>query len=178
GSYMLYERHGAAPATEHFADIRLTTPNMSARMDNLRAAILMPQLATLDANVTRWNALYDTLAAILDSHPGIETPRRPDDESKVGSSIQFRVPDFSADDCRAFVARNRARGVELKWFGAPDPHGFTSIYSSWQYAARQSLPRSDAIFATLFDMRLPLTFSVDDCRLLGEIITDCVSDND
>ncbi|NNF91796.1 MAG: aminotransferase class I/II-fold pyridoxal phosphate-dependent enzyme [Boseongicola sp.] len=178
GSYMLYERHGAAPATEHFADIRLKTPNMSARMDNLRAAILMPQLATLDANVARWNALYDTLAAILDGNPGIETPRRPDDEAKVGSSIQFRVPDFSADDCRAFVARNRARGVELKWFGAPDPHGFTSIYSSWQYAARQSLPRSDAIFATLFDMRLPLTFSVDDCRLLGEIITDCVSDND
>lgn len=38
GSYMLYGRHGAAPGPEVFADIRLDTPNMSARMDNLRAA--------------------------------------------------------------------------------------------------------------------------------------------
>ncbi|MEO1551147.1 MAG: aminotransferase class I/II-fold pyridoxal phosphate-dependent enzyme, partial [Pseudomonadota bacterium] len=48
GSYMLYERHGAAPDAQHFEGIRLTTPNMSARMDNLRAAVLLPQLAALD----------------------------------------------------------------------------------------------------------------------------------
>lgn len=175
GSYMLYDRHGAAPGPEHFSDVRLMTPNMSARMDNLRAAILLPQLDNLEANAARWNALYDTLAAILDDHEGIEPPRRPTLEAKVGSSIQFRIPSYSADDCRAFVDRAKLRGVELKWFGAPEPHGFTSTYASWKYAARQSLPQSDAIFATLFDMRLPLTFSVEDCRVIGAIICDCAA---
>jgi dTDP-4-amino-4,6-dideoxygalactose transaminase len=48
GSYMLYERHGAAPPPQVFERVRLETPNMSGRMDNLRAAILLPQLARLD----------------------------------------------------------------------------------------------------------------------------------
>ena len=46
GSYMLYERHIAAPAPEVFGKIRLETPNCSGRMDNLRAAILRPPIST------------------------------------------------------------------------------------------------------------------------------------
>ncbi|MEO1460506.1 MAG: DegT/DnrJ/EryC1/StrS family aminotransferase, partial [Pseudomonadota bacterium] len=47
GSYMLYERHGAGPNAEVFEPLRDTTPNISGRMDNLRAAILRPQLQVL-----------------------------------------------------------------------------------------------------------------------------------
>lgn len=53
GSYMLYERHGAAPDARDFRDIRLETPNFSGRMDNLRAAILRPQLASLEERIGR-----------------------------------------------------------------------------------------------------------------------------
>ena len=41
---------------------------------------------------------------------------------------------------------------------------------------RQSLPNSDAILSKLLDMRVPLTFTLDDCRLIGEIIAESVSD--
>ena len=41
---MLYERHRARPPLEVFESIKKTTPNYSCRMDNLRAAILRPQL--------------------------------------------------------------------------------------------------------------------------------------
>ena len=51
GSYMLYESHEAGAPAETFEDIRLDTPNCSGRMDNLRAAILRPQLANLPAQV-------------------------------------------------------------------------------------------------------------------------------
>ncbi|MDB4074726.1 aminotransferase class I/II-fold pyridoxal phosphate-dependent enzyme, partial [Ascidiaceihabitans sp.] len=47
GSYMLFERHLAAPDVEVFADIKYETPNISGRMDNLRAAILRLQIADL-----------------------------------------------------------------------------------------------------------------------------------
>ena len=50
GSYMLYERHLAAPPPEAFAEVKYMTPNVSGRMDNLRAAILRPQLAALGAH--------------------------------------------------------------------------------------------------------------------------------
>jgi hypothetical protein len=71
------------------------------------------------------------------------------------------------------VADTAALGVELKWFGAADPVGFTSAHPSWRYIGPQSLPRTDAVLAGLFDMRLPLTFSIEDCRQIGHIIAAC-----
>ncbi|MEO1550314.1 MAG: aminotransferase, partial [Pseudomonadota bacterium] len=124
----------------------------------------------------RWNDRYDACERALSHTPLITTPQRPGAEDKVGSSIQFRVPSFDDPACEAFVALAASRGVEVKWFGAAEPKGFTSTHTSWRYAAAQSLPRSDAIFATLFDMRLPLTFSVEDCQTIGRILAACAQE--
>ena len=173
GSYMLYARHGAAPAEEHFRQARLDMPNTSARMDNLRAALLRPQLARIEDAISRWNDRYRATAEVLAASPRILLPNRPAQETFVGSSIQFRLPGVSAPDAKAFVAEAARLGVELKWFGAADPVGFTSAHPSWRYVEAQSLPRTDAILAGLFDMRLPLTFSIEDCRQIGQIIAAC-----
>ncbi|MEM7670259.1 MAG: DegT/DnrJ/EryC1/StrS family aminotransferase, partial [Pseudomonadota bacterium] len=172
GSYMLYERHGAAPGPEHFDDARLDMPNTSARMDHLRAAILRPQIASLEGNVARWNARYKAVASELARCQAIHLPHRPREEGMVGSSIQFRVPGLSPAGCRDVISRAADRGVEIKWFGAEAPAGFTSAHGSWRYMPRQEMPRSDRVLADLFDMRLPLTFSVDDCTLIGRILAD------
>ncbi len=47
---------------------------------------------------------------------------------------------------------------------------FTSRYDHWRYAAAQSLPQTDRILAGLVDMRVPLTFSVEDCAQIARII--------
>ena len=174
GSYMLYDRHLAAPAADAFADARLDMPNGSSRMDNLRAALLRPQLADLPAQVDRWNARYRAIKDALRKHPAIALRRIPQEETHVGSSIQFRLPDLPADSVASFLALAKSRGVELKWFGAPDPAGYTSAHGSWRYVAPATLPNTDRVLARLFDMRLPLTFSVDDCAHIGDIIVDCV----
>lgn len=172
GSYMFYGRHGAGPPEDIFADIRLDTPNLSARMDNLRAALLRPQLRALDANIARWNARHDRVAARLSGHGAFRLPRRPPGESYVGSSIQFLVPGIAPDTARAFLAETARRGVELKWFGAEEPAGFTSAHRSWRYVAPQALPRTDRVLAGLFDMRLPLTFNLEDCDLIAAHILE------
>ena len=173
GSYMLYERHGAAPDKEVFSDIRLQTPNYSGRMDNLRAAILRPQLKSLEKNIKRWNERYQLVERSLKKIKGVELPERPIEESYVGSSIQFRLPGISKADAARFLVINKERGVEIKWFGSDNPNGFTSNHKSWKYVKQQSLERSDEILSGLFDLRLPLTFSLEDCSLLSEIIGDC-----
>ena len=101
-------------------------------------------------------------------------PNRPDAEGYVGSSIQFLVPGISCAAAREIVGRLADVGVELKWFGAEQPVGFTSDHHSWRYAGAQSLPMTDAILSGLFDMRLPLTFSLEDCALLADHILDTV----
>ncbi|MGI9333988.1 MAG: DegT/DnrJ/EryC1/StrS family aminotransferase [Gammaproteobacteria bacterium] len=174
GSYMLYERHLAAPGPEAYPDIRLDTPNCSGRMDNLRAAILHAQLERLDDSVRRWNERYRAIELTLRNVPGVKLTRRPDEEFYVGSSFQFMLPEFDAVAMEAFLARCKSRGVEVKWFGAPEPAAYTSRHDSWRYLEPQSLPRSDAVLAMLCDLRLPLTFTVEDCSFIGEIIRDCV----
>ncbi|MFL2509261.1 MAG: DegT/DnrJ/EryC1/StrS family aminotransferase [Candidatus Pseudothioglobus sp.] len=175
GSYMLYERHGAAPSSKVFEDIRLETPNYSGRMDNLRASILRPQLKNLEKNINRWNQRYQVVEAALKEIKGIEVPLRYEEERYVGSSIQFRIPSITATEAELFIKKNKELGVELKWFGNDDPSGFTSNHKSWKYVGRQQLNNSDEILSSLFDLRLPLTFSIDDCIHLSKIIIECSS---
>lgn len=171
GSYMLYERHLAAPPKETFARIRFETPNYSGRMDNLRAAILRPQLAALDEQCRRWNELYRITESGLKQIPCIRLPERPEAEEFVASSIQFALPDQNEADIQHFLKRCDARGVPLKWFGDADPKGYTSRFDSWRYLGEApSLPQTERVLATMCDMRLPLTFDEADCRLIVRII--------
>ena len=174
GSYMFYERHGAAPEVEVFSDIRLQTPNCSGRMDNLRAAILRPQLNSLEANIKRWNKRYKIVEKKLQKVKCVVLPERLEEECYVGSSIQFRIPEISKTDSKKFIESCKKLGVEIKWFGDDNPAGFTSNHKSWHYVERQKLENSDRILSGLFDLRLPLTFSLDDCSLISDIISECV----
>ncbi len=170
GSYMLYERHLASPAPEVFEKIKYHTPNISGRMDNLRAAILRPQLRDLDRQVDRWNERYREIESGLHNTPGLTVVTRPEKETFVGSSIQFLLLDWTAEAIAEVIRRCADRGVELKWFGGVEPTGFTSRYDSWRYAKSERMPESDRILQAIIDMRVPLTFSLDDCRLIARII--------
>ena len=70
----------------------------------------------------------------LRATPGLTIVERPKQEVFVGSSIQFLLLDWSAEDVNTVVDRCKARGVELKWFGGREPVAFTSRYDSWRYA--------------------------------------------
>ncbi|TGD64132.1 aminotransferase [Tabrizicola sp. WMC-M-20] len=170
GSYMLYARHRAAPPAQVFEGLRLDVPNISGRMDNLRAAILRPQIALLPDRAARWLALYRVLEDGLDQTNGLRLIPRPQAEQFVPSSFQFTLPGWEPARVAALIARCAARGVELKWFGAPDPVAFTSRYDHWHYADPQPLPQTDAVLAGLIDMRLPLTFTPADAAQIARII--------
>lgn len=173
GSYMLYERHTARPSMEVFEKIKTLVPNYSSRMDNLRAAILRPQLRNLDEQCRRWNKRYDLLEQGLKKINGITCPERDPREHYVGSSIQFSLIGQDEETIRKFLAACIAKGVELKWFGNKEPAGFTSAYSSWQYFEKLPyLPNTIRVLATMCDMRIPLTFTLKDCRLILEILDE------
>ncbi|WP_204114823.1 DegT/DnrJ/EryC1/StrS family aminotransferase [Shimia biformata] len=172
GSYMLFDRHLAGPPPEAFADLKYQTPNISGRMDNLRAAILRPQLRDIETQVARWNTRYRVVEDGLRDTPGLTLIHRPQQEAFVGSSIQFLLLDWSANRIADLLAACAARGVELKWFGGAEPSGFTSRYDSWRYAPSAPMPDTDRILRAIIDMRLPLTFSEADCALIARIIRD------
>lgn len=172
GSYMLYGRHGAGPGEAAFAEAGMGVPNCSARMDHLRAAILRAQLPQLDENVARWNDRYRALERGLAAAPGLTVIPRPQHEAYVGSSFQFHA-DGIGGAIPDFVAACAARGVEIKWFGAEAPQGFTSRYDHWRYLGPPpDLPRTRAVLATTCDIRVPLTFTLEDCGTVAEIVAE------
>ncbi len=173
GSYMNYDRHLSRPDEAVFEAIREIVPNYSCRMDNLRAAVLRPQIPTLDTQCERWNRRYRLLESRLNQIPGIHCPRRDPKEEYVGSSIQFSLDTDREDVIKKFLATCLSRGVELKWFGNKKPVGFTSSYSSWKYFDNlPHLPNTDRILFKMCDMRIPLTFGLDDCEKIAQIIAD------
>ena len=173
GSYMLYTGHGAIPDEDVFQRLRKQAPNCSARLDNMRAALLRTQLPLLEDNIRRWNERYSVLADGFAAIAGIHIPGRAQHEDYVGSSIQFQAHALGPARIPEFIAACAARGVELKWFGADEPAGFTSRYDSWEYLGRaQDLPQTRETLSTTCDMRVPLTFTPQDCTDIVTIVSD------
>ena len=173
GSYMLYERHASSPNSDIFEKVKLKTANFSGRMDNLRSSILIPQLKDLDNKVIKWNNLYKELYNRLKTQNGIFIPNRDKRELYVGSSIQFRLKDFADKKIQDFIKNCKKRGVDLKWFGDKNPIAYTSRYDSWKYLENiPVLKNTLEILKTTLDMRIPLTFDNNDCRVIAEIIIE------
>ena len=172
GSYMNYGSHLARPADAVFERWKYLTPNFSLRLSNLAAAPARPQLgAVLADRARRWNQRYAWMVAGLAGIDHLRLPQRPAQEEFVASSIQFSLIDLSCDAMQAFVAACAHRGVHIKWFGAAEPAGFTSVWRHWRYFGEpQSLPNAERVLGGLCDMRLPLGLARADCDAVAEVI--------
>ena len=107
------------------------------------------------------------VASALDSIDAVTVPTRHPDEHFVASSIQFHL---DHPNPAAVVAGAAELGVAIKWFGAPDPIGFTSRHDHWNYAPPRELDGTAEVLAGLCDMRIPLSMSIDDANSVAAIV--------
>ena len=179
GSYMFYGAHTVRPADDIFERWKYVTPNFSLRMGNLPAALAQVQLGEVLADrCRRWNQRYQWLASELMGVANLTLPHRPAQEQFVASSIQFLLTGLPQTSIEAFLAACAQRGVHIKWFGAPAPKGFTSVWQHWRYfAEEQSVPNAERILAVLCDMRLPLTLTHGDCIAIAAVICEALKSN-
>lgn len=175
GSYMLYAQSGTPPPAEAMARWHRRCGNYSMRMGPLVAALALPQLPLLPERVADWNASHDRIAARLASVPGFALPHRPEPEAYAQSSLQFRLPDRSLPEMRAYVDACRARGVWVKWFGAEIPEGYSSNPAQWPGVEAIDAPRACAIQVTLCDIRLPLGLSIAGCDAIADVLIEAAT---
>ena len=176
GSYKYYNEHKAGPDLSAFDGLYETIPNYSGRMDNLRAAILRPQLANLNEQRHAWNLKYFIIEEALRANSLVTIPKRSSKELFVGSSIQFSLPSFDESKMRDIVQACEQRGVMLTWYGNAQPKGYASQFLHWKYLTKpQVLPKTQSILSTLLDMRIPPTFTTDDVQLISEIILEVIN---
>jgi dTDP-4-amino-4,6-dideoxygalactose transaminase len=177
GSYMLYRSHLARPGDEVFERWKYVTPNFSLRMSNLAAAVARPQFgAVLKDRCVRWNQRYAWLAAELQGVPHLRLPHRPLHEQYVASSLQFSLVGLDRAQMAQVIARCAERGLHIKWFGADEPVGFTSVWTHWRYFGEpQTLPNAQRVLGGLCDLRLPLSLTESDCQQMAAVIRSAVA---
>lgn len=171
GSYMLYGQHTARPPQSVFENLRGSIPNYSLRMSALVAALALPQLDLLPERAARMNASYRCLDSLLGSIDGVQLTERVAKEEFIGSSLQFRLPGLSGEQIAQFLATCQGLGLGLKWFGQSRMEGFTSRPSQWGYVTESNdVPRTEAMLATLCDMRIPPAMTEQHCHQAAHII--------
>jgi dTDP-4-amino-4,6-dideoxygalactose transaminase len=176
GSYMMYHTHRARPSLEVFERHKYHTPNFSLRLSNIAALLARSQISLLNERCEKWNASYRLISHGLAQIPTLYLPFRPQAEGYVQSSFQFITTKLEHKNIQHFLAKCAEKGVFLKWFGAKEPHGFTSQSRSWHYLENPyTAPKTQEILEGLFDFRLPLTLTAQDCTLIVETIRDALN---
>jgi dTDP-4-amino-4,6-dideoxygalactose transaminase len=175
GSYMLHAQHLSSPGAEVLARHEQSSANFSMRMTALAAAMLRPQLQELPRRAARWNVIHDRISAGLARSQAVRLPVRHPDEGYSATSVQFSVLGFDAPEMQQFLARTKARGLPVKWFGADAQLGFTSAPRHWGYAGAQGdLAQTHAVLAGLCDIRTPVSMTDDECDLAAEIVREAI----
>jgi dTDP-4-amino-4,6-dideoxygalactose transaminase len=71
GAYeSLNAKHVTVPGPEYFKGLSVALPNYSIRMSNLAAAVIRPQIKTLEPRIATYNQRYIELAARLQERVG------------------------------------------------------------------------------------------------------------
>jgi len=85
------------------------------------------------------------------------------------------LPGWGEARIRRLLSLCAERGVEIKWFGDPEPRAYTSRHESWKFVGEsRELPETRRVLDTLCDMRVPLTFERADCDAIVRIVAQIV----
>jgi dTDP-4-amino-4,6-dideoxygalactose transaminase len=169
GSYeKLYKKHASCPPAEVFERVKLTIPNFSLRMHAATAAMIRPQIATLDERIAKYNERYAYFAPMLNSHPNIEVPEQLPEVDVVADSVQFNMLDLTETQVKEFVDVCGMYGVPVEIFGAA---GNSRNFKNWHFGpAAAGCDESLAILQRAVDLRLPLLFAQADLDIMARVV--------
>ena len=177
GSYEnLYKKHLARPMDDAlFENIKLDVPNFSLRMNSLTAAILRPQIALIDERIASYKNKHNRIVEILSEIECFNIPQPVDASDHVGDSLQFNLVDFDREHVEEFVSRCAEKGVKIQIFGLDDN---ARDFRNWKYSfdAMPDMDKTADIISCACDLRLPITFTMEDIELLGSIITEVIEE--
>ena len=166
---MLHAQHGTPPSEAAIRRWAPYTPNCSMRLNELAAAIALPQLASLEERNDAWRAIYSRLEAGVRGLPNLRVPHTLDAVVHAPTSFQF-IAEMPADAIEHRLAVCAERGVPIKWFGRPQATGFTSVHRHWGYVEARALPKGDTVLAGLCDVRLPSDLTIEEVDTIVAVI--------
>jgi len=174
GAYeALNGKHVTVPGPEHFEGLPESIPNYSLRMSNLAAAVIKPQIATLDERREKYNKRYDNLTAKLTERVGgkLRFPEITEGVHPVHDSVQFQLPqDMSDKQVQLFLDQTAAHGLPVELFGHKTN---ARNFRNWGFApASDPLPQTAKMLKRAADCRMPLMWDDSDFDDIVDVITE------
>jgi dTDP-4-amino-4,6-dideoxygalactose transaminase len=167
----LSAKHLSVPSKEEFGDLPYELPNYSQRMNSVSAAMLRPQIRTLEERVLKYNERYHKVEKSLSAHPKVFVPKQHEKVRICGDSIQFTlVGDVSDSQVKQLLKECIDHGLIVELFGAA---ANARNFVNWKFSpAGQPLPKTAAIISRTIDIRLPLTWADEDFDTLCKVMEE------
>lgn len=170
----LAAKHVTVPGPEAFEGLPVSIPNYSLRMSNLAAAIVKPQIQSLDERTEKYNARYDELVRKVLARMGdyvSVSPITPGVSRPVHDSLQFNLSDeFNDDHVELFLKECAAHGLPVECFGHKTN---ARNFINWGFApAEDPLPQTAKMLKKACDVRMPLMWDDQDFDDMANVICE------
>jgi len=178
GAYeSLNAKHSTVPDPEFFEGKSVKHPNYSIRMSNLAAAVIRPQIKTLDERIEKYNRRYKMVADKLEEAVGehMYIPKvTPGVTRMVHDSIQFNLDSkFTEEMTQEFLNECGAHGLPVELFGHKSN---ARNFVNWGFApADDPLPQTAEMLSRACDCRMPLMWEDEDFEDLANVIIESVN---
>jgi dTDP-4-amino-4,6-dideoxygalactose transaminase len=172
----LSSKHATVPSKEYFKNYPVTLPNYSLRMSNLAAAVIRPQLKTLEERIAKYQDRYTKLVDDLESRVG-QHMYIPQLDSGVAvmvhDSVQFILDSkFSPAMVEAFLKECGDHGLPVENFGHKTN---ARNFVNWEFApAQEPLPKTADMLARACDVRMPLMWDDEDFEDMANVLVESV----
>lgn len=170
----LASKHVTVPGPEVFGDLPKELPNYSVRMSNLAAAVVRPQVKTLEERIKKYNSRYAKLTASVQERvgaylsipvntPGVTTP--------VHDSLQFNLShDITDEQVQDFLEECANHGLPVELFGHKSN---ARNFVNWFFApADEPLPMTAKMLSRACDVRMPLMWDDKDFDDMADVICE------
>lgn len=172
----LASKHTTVPGPEYFEGKPVALPNYSIRMSNLAAAVIRPQIKTLETRIETYNRRYYALVEKLESRVGehLYIPQVTTGVTRmVHDSIQFNLDKkFSPEMVESFLQQCIAHGLPVELFGHKSN---ARNFVNWGFApAEDPLPQTAEMLSRACDCRMPLMWDDEDFEDMGNVIIESI----
>ena len=175
GAYeSLHSKHETVPGPEHFEGLSTELPNYSIRMSNLAAAVIRPQIDTLEPRIEKYNKRYNDLVAKLEERVGdhMYIPQlTPGVTRMVHDSIQFNLDEkFTPEMLQEFLDECSDHGLPVELFGHKSN---ARNFVNWGFApAEDPLPETAEMLKRACDCRMPLMWDDEDFDDMANVLIE------
>jgi len=167
-------KHLTVPGPEVFGDMPMQIPNYSIRMSALAAAVIRPQILTLDERREKYNKRYAFVTEKLVERKGhlLSIPVNTPGMDPVHDSLQINLSEDKITDeqVQKFLDECAAHGLPVELFGHKSN---ARNFINWGFApAEDPLPLTAKMLKRACDVRLPLMWDDEDFSDMVDVLCE------